>query len=132
MKPYYSKETISHFLHPKNLGRIKEASGSGDTQNLRCGDVMKIYLKIEKQKGKEIIKDAKFETMGCGYAIAISDMICDLIKGKTLKEALKTGYKDISSTLGVLPPAKVHCVHLAEVAVKSAIEDYKKKKKRKK
>lgn len=129
MKSYYPKEIISHFLHPKNLGEIKNAEGVGDTKNMRCGDIMKIYLKIEKKGGKEIIKDAKFATMGCGYAIAISDMICDLIKGKTLDGALKVGYKDIVPALGPLPPAKVHCVHLAETAVKSAIENYKKKKK---
>ena len=130
IKQYYSKEIISHFLHPKNLGKIKNADGVGDTQNLKCGDIMKIYLKIERHGNKEIIKDAKFETLGCGHAVAISDMICDLIKGKTLDSALKVGYKDIASSLGSLPPAKVHCVHLAEVAVKSAIENYNKNKKK--
>jgi len=129
MKPYYSKKVLEHFLHPKNMGKIKEASGVGDTQNLRCGDIMKIYIKVERKKGKEIIQDAKFKTMGCGHAISISDMICELIKGKTLNEALKIGYKNIAPVLEPIPPAKVHCVHLAEQAVKSAIEDYQKRKK---
>ena len=124
---YYSKKVLDHFLHPKNLGKIKKPDGVGDTQNLRCGDIMKIYIKVEKEKGKEIIKDAKFETFGCGHAIAISDMICDLVKGKTLNEALNVGYKDIAPSLGQIPPAKVHCVHLAEQALKSAINDYRKK-----
>lgn len=131
---YYSKKIIEHFLHPKNIGKIKDANGVGDTQNLRCGDIMKIYLKIEKKgdlpagrHGKEIIKDAKFETMGCGHAIAISDMICDLIKGKSLSEALKVGYKDIIGEIGQVPPQKTHCAYLAQQGVKMAIEDYKKK-----
>lgn len=122
MKPYYSKKVIKHFLYPKNLGKIKNASGIGDTQNLRCGDVMKMYLKIEKN----IIKDAKFETLGCGHAVSISDIMCELIKGKTVKQALKIDYKDIIKTLGQIPPAKVHCSYLAKTALKAAIEDYRK------
>ena len=129
MNPYYSKKVLARFLNPKNMGKIKEASGIGDTKNLRCGDVMKIYIKVEVKKGKEVIKDAKFETLGCGHAISISDMICDLIKGKTLAEALKVGYKDIAPSLEPIPPAKVHRVHLAEQAVKSAIKNYQKRKK---
>lgn len=129
MKSYYSKKVLEHFFHPKNMGKIKNASGIGDTKNLRCGDVMKIYIKVETKKGKEIIKDIKFETMGCGHAIAISDMICDAVRGKTLLQALKVGYDDIAPALGSIPPAKVHCVHLAEHAVRAAIKDYQKKKK---
>lgn len=110
------------------MGKIKDANGIGDTQNLRCGDIMKIYLKIKKKDGKEIIKDAKFETFGCGHAISISDMICDLIKDKTLDEALKVGYQDIISEIGPVPPQKVHCAYLAQEGVKMAIENYKKKK----
>ena len=113
---YYSKKIIDRFLHPKNLGKIKDANGIGDTTNLRCGDLMKIYLKIEKKGGKEIIKDAKFETIGCGHAIAISDMICDLVKGKTLDEALKIGYEAIIDELGPIPPVKMHCAKLAQTA----------------
>ncbi len=90
---------------------------------------MKIYIKVEKKGGKETIKDAKFQTLGCGHAIAISDMICELIKGKTFEEALKIGYEDIAEEIGEVPPAKIHCAHLAQAGVKAAIEDYKKKNK---
>ena len=127
---YYSKKIIDRFLHPKNLGKIKDANGIGDTTNLRCGDLMKIYLKIEKKGGKEIIKDAKFETFGCGHAISISDMICDLVKGKTLDEALKIGYEAIIDELGPIPPVKMHCAKLAQTAMKAAIDDYKNKSKK--
>ncbi|MEK9180843.1 MAG: iron-sulfur cluster assembly scaffold protein [Patescibacteria group bacterium] len=124
---YYSKKIINRFMHPKNLGKIKDASGIGDTTNLRCGDLMKIYLKVEKRGDEEIIKDAKFETFGCGHAIAISDMMCDLVKGKTFTEALKVGYEDIAEEIGPIPPVKVHCAKLAQAALKAAIEDYKEK-----
>lgn len=127
--PYYSKKILDHFMKPKNLGEIKDANGIGDTQNLRCGDIMKIYIKVEKKGEKEVIKDAKFQTLGCGYAVTISDMICELIKGKTFEEALKVGYEDIAGEIGEVPPAKVHCAHLAQAGVKAAIEDYKKKNK---
>ncbi len=130
MKPYYSKQCIEHFLHPKNFGKIKNADGIGDTQNLRCGDIMKIYLKIGKKGNKTIIQDAKFETMGCGHAVAISDMICELVKGKTLDEALKVGYQDIASEIGPVPGVKVHCAALAHAGMKAAIEDYRKKTKK--
>jgi nitrogen fixation NifU-like protein len=129
MRPYYSKKVIEHFLNPKNFGKIKDANGIGDTQNLRCGDIMKIYLKIEKKGGKEVIKDAGFETFGCGHAIAISDMICELIKRKTLDEALKIGYEDIADEIGPIPPVKIHCARLAQEGVRLAIKNYKKKKK---
>lgn len=125
MKQYYSPKIIEHFLHPKNLGKIKDADGIGDTQNLKCGDVMKIYLKIDKG----IIKDAKFETLGCGHAIAISDMICELIKRKTLADALKVGYEQIAGEIGPVPAVKMHCAHLAQAGVKAAIENYQSKKK---
>ena len=125
---YYSKKIINHFLHPKNLGKIKDADGFGDTTNLRCGDLMKIYIKVDKKKN--IIKDAKFETFGCGHAIAISDMICDLVKGKTFAEALKVGYAAIVEELGPIPPVKMHCAKLAQAALKVAIEDYQNKKPR--
>lgn len=125
---YYSKKIIERFLHPKNVGKIKNADGVGDTTNLRCGDLMKIYIKVDKEK--EIIKDAKFETMGCGHAIAISDMICDLVKGKTFKEALKVGYEQIAEEIGPIPPVKIHCAKLAQTAVKGAIEDYQAKNKK--
>lgn len=124
---YYSKKIIGRFLHPKNLGKIKNANGIGDTTNLRCGDLMKIYIKVEKKGRKEIIKNAKFETFGCGHAIAISDMICDLVKGKTFAEALKVGLEAIVGEIGPIPPVKMHCAKLAQAALKVAIDDYKSK-----
>ena len=127
---YYSKKIIDRFLHPKNLGKIKDADGIGDTQNLRCGDLMKLYIKVEKKDGKEIIKDAKFETIGCGHAVAISDMICDLVKGKTFVEAQKIGYEAIVGEIGPIPPVKMHCAKLAQTAMKAAIDDYKNKSKK--
>ena len=89
---------------------------------------MRIYIKVEKKEGKEVIKEAKFETMGCAAAISTSDMICDLVIGKTLEEALRIGYKDIADELGSLPPIKIHCAHLAETALKMAIKEYERKK----
>lgn len=125
MPQYYSKKVMDHFLHPKHLGKMKNASGVGDTQNMRCGDVMKMYIKVSKEK--EIIEDIKFETMGCGHAIAISDMMCELVKGKTIDRALKVDYDDIVKELGFIPPAKVHCSYLAKSALKAAVDDYKEK-----
>lgn len=127
--PYYSKKVLEHFLHPKNLGKIKDASGIGDTQNMRCGDVMKLYLKVKKVDDKEIVEDVKFETFGCGHAVSISDMMCELAKGKTIEEALKIDYDDIVKELGSIPPAKVHCSYLAKSALKAAVDDYKEKSK---
>jgi nitrogen fixation NifU-like protein len=123
-RPYYSKKVIEHFLHPKNFGKMKRPDGVGDTQNLRCGDIMKIYIKVKKEKGKEIIKMAKFETLGCGHAIAISDMVCSLVKGKTLEQASKISYNDVIRDLGSLPSVKIHCLQLAQQGMKRAIEDY--------
>ena len=124
----YSKKVIEHFLHPKHWGKMKNSDGTGNTENLRCGDIMKIYIKVGKKKNKEYIKNLKFETMGCAAAIATSDMICDLAKGKELKEAKKIGLKDIADELGSLPVQKIHCAHLAETALKMAIKDYERKK----
>ncbi len=130
MSLQYSKKVIEHFLHPKHWGKIKNPDSIGDTLNLRCGDIMKIYLKVAKRKGKEYIKDIKFETLGCGAAIATSDMICDLAKGKTLKEAKKIVFKDIADELGSLPVQKIHCAHLAETVLNLAIKDYERRKKK--
>ena len=132
MKPYYSKEVIKRFTNPKNFGEIKNADGVGKVGNPRCGDIMKLYIKVEKRGGKEIIKDIKFHTLGCAAAIATSDMVCDLVKGKSLKYALKVGYKDVVDKLGYLPEIKIHCSFLAQEGLKSAIENYGKKKKKNK
>jgi nitrogen fixation NifU-like protein len=127
--PYYSKQVLDHFLHPKHLGRFDNPDGVGDTENLKCGDIMKIYIKVAKKNNQEYIKDIRFETMGCGTAIASSDMICQLAKGKTLSRAKKIKFQDVADKLGALPPQKIHCAHLAETALKSAIDNYEKKKK---
>ncbi len=124
---YYSKKVMEHFMHPKHMGKIKNADGIGDTKNLRCGDIMKIYILVEKKNGKERIVDAKFETMGCGHAISISDMICELAEGKTIEEAKKIEFKDIADEVGEVPKPKLHCIRLAETALKLAIKDYESK-----
>jgi len=129
MKPYYSKEVIKRFTNPKNFGEIKDADAISKVGNPRCGDIMKLYLKIDK-KGK--IQDAKFHTLGCAAAIATSDMVCDLVKGKTLKEALKIDYKKIMKELGDLPPLKIHCSVLAKEGLAEAVKDYEKRKDKKK
>jgi len=131
MKPYYSKEVIKRFTHPKNFGEIKNADAVGRVGNPRCGDIMKLYIKIEKKKGKEIIKDIKFHTLGCAAAIATSDMACDLVKGKTLKGAQKIDYKKIIKALGDLPAIKIHCSVLAREGLKAAVKDYYERKRKK-
>ena len=112
-------------MNPKNLGKINNADGIGSTENLRCGDVMKVYIKVDKN---ENIKDIKFETLGCVPAIAISDMICELAKNKTIKQAKAIRFQDIAEEMGDIPKPKLHCVALGETALKAAIEDYETKK----
>lgn len=131
MKSYYSKKVIERFTTPRNFGEIKKADGVGKVGNPRCGDIMKLYIKIEKKKGKEIIEDIKFHTLGCAAAIATSDMICDLVKGKSLKYALKVSYKNVVNELGYLPEIKIHCSFLAQEGLRAAIKDYEKKRKKK-
>jgi nitrogen fixation NifU-like protein len=129
MKPYYSKKVIKRFTNPKNFGEIKNADGIGRVGNPRCGDIMKLYIKVDD---KGIIKDIKFHTLGCAAAIATSDMACDLVKGKSIKDALKIDYKKIVKELGDLPPLKIHCSVLAREGLEAAIKDYEKKSKSKK
>lgn len=119
----YSEQVMDHFINPRNVGEIENADGVGQVGNAKCGDIMKVYLKIEN----DIIVDAKFKTFGCGAAIATSSMSTELIKGKNIHEALKLTNKAVTEALGGLPPVKMHCSVLAEEAVKSAIEDYFKK-----
>jgi nitrogen fixation NifU-like protein len=121
----YSKKVIEHFTHPHNQGKIENPSGVGTVGNPVCGDLMKIYIKVDK---KETIKDIKFETLGCAAAIATSSMITDLAKGKTIKEAMKISRNDVADALEYLPPLKMHCSNLANDALKKAIEDYQSKK----
>jgi len=119
----YSKKVIEHFTNPHNYGKIKSADGVGEVGNPVCGDIMKVYIKIDKKKN--IIEDIKFETLGCAAAIATSSMITDLAKGKSLDEAMKINNKDVAESLEGLPPMKMHCSNLAADALHKAIEDYK-------
>ena len=119
----YSEIVMDHFQNPRNVGEIDNADGVGEVGNPKCGDIMKMYLKIEN----DVIVDVKFKTFGCGSAIASSSMTTEIIKGKTIKEALTLTNKDVAEALGGLPPVKVHCSVLAEQAVKSALLDYSKK-----
>ena len=121
----YSKEIIKHFKNPKNVGKIKNPSGLGEAGNILCGDVMKLYLKINKnKKGEKIIKDVRFETLGCIVAIANTSLLTTLVKGKTLEEAMKIRRDDLLKKLGKVPPFKIHCSLLAVDALKEAIYDY--------
>lgn len=116
----YSEKVMDHFANPRNVGEIADADGVGEVGNAVCGDIMKIYLKIEN----DVIKDVKFKTFGCGAAVATSSMATELIMGKTVDEALELTNKAVVEALDGLPPAKLHCSVLAEEAVKSAIDDY--------
>ena len=125
----YNKKVLAHFQRPKNQGVIKNASGVGQVGNLICGDIMKIYIKIAKnKKGEEIIADIKFQTLGCGAAIATSSMLTEMAKGKTIAEALKIGKLDIAKELGGLPPVKLHCSILAHEGLREAVKNYENKK----
>ena len=123
----YSENVIDRFTNPRNTGMIKNADGVGTVGNPACGDIMKIYLKIENEK----ITDAKFKTFGCAAAISSSDVAMDLIKDKTVEQALKVTNKDVLAQLGELPPQKIHCSVLAQEAIHAAVEDYRKKQRKK-
>ena len=116
----YSEKVMDHFRNPRNVGVIEDPDGVGEVGNAKCGDIMKIYLKIDD----EIITDVKFETFGCGSAIASSSMATELIKGKPVSQALELTNKAVAEALDGLPAHKLHCSVLAEEAIKSAIEDY--------
>lgn len=120
----YSKKVMDHFTHPHNMGTIKNPSGIGRVGNPVCGDLMELQIKVAKKEGKEIIKVAKFQTFGCGAAIATSSILTDMIIGKTLKQAKKVSNQTIVKSLDGLPPAKRHCSVLAEEALEKAITDY--------
>ena len=119
----YSEKVMEHFTNPRNVGEIANADGVGQVGNAKCGDIMKIYLKIENG----IIEDVKFKTFGCGSAIASSSMATEMVKGKTIDEALEVTNKAVAEALDGLPPVKMHCSVLAEQAIKSALYDYAKK-----
>ena len=116
----YSEKVMDHFEHPRNVGEIPDANGVGTVGNAKCGDIMRMYLKVENG----IIEDVKFKTFGCGAAIATSSMATEMVKGKTIKEALQLTNKAVAEALDGLPPVKMHCSLLAEEAIHAAVEDY--------
>ena len=120
----YTEKVMDHFMHPRNVGEIENASGVGTVGNAKCGDIMRIYLDIDEN---QVVRDAKFKTFGCGAAIATSSMATEMIIGKTVQEALEVTNKAVMEALGGLPPVKVHCSLLAEQAVHAALWDYAKK-----
>ena len=116
----YSEKVMDHFAHPRNVGEIENADGVGTVGNAKCGDIMRMYLKVENG----IIQDVKFKTCGCGAAIATSSMATEMVKGKSLKEALALTNKAVAEALDGRPPVKIHCSLLAEEAIHAAVEDY--------
>lgn len=121
----YSPKVMDHFMNPRNVGEIQDADGMGMEGNPTCGDAMQLFIKVENDR----IVDAKFRTFGCGAAIAVSSMITEMVKGKTLDEALSISKEAVAQELGGLPPQKMHCSNLGADALRKAIEDYKSKKK---
>ncbi len=117
----YTEKVMDHFMHPRNVGEIDNASGVGTVGNAKCGDIMRIFLDIDEN---QVVRDAKFKTFGCGAAIATSSMATEMIIGKTVQEALEVTNKAVMEALGGLPPVKIHCSLLAEQAVHAALWDY--------
>ena len=122
----YSEKVMDHFAAPRNVGEIKDADGTGEIGNPTCGDMMTFYIKVKD----DVIEDVKFKTFGCGAAIAVSSMVSEMAKGKTLDEASKITNKDVAEELGGLPKNKMHCSNLGADALQMAIEDYRKKHKK--
>ena len=118
----YNQKVVDYFMNPRNAGKLDDANAIGEVGNPTCGDVMKIYLKIDP--GTEVIEDIRFETFGCAAAIATSSMVTELAKGKTIAEALKINNKDVAEALGGLPPVKLHCSLLAQEGIQAAVADY--------
>lgn len=119
----YSEKVMEHFMNPRNVGEIENADGVGEVGNPACGDMMRLYVKVESGK----VSEAKFRTFGCGAAIASSSMLTEMIKGKTIDEARSITNQQVSEALGGLPEVKIHCSVMAEEAVKAALDDYSKK-----
>ena len=120
----YTEQVMEHFTHPRNVGEIENADGVGTVGNAKCGDIMRIFIKVENDR----IVDVKFKTFGCGAAIATSSKATELVMGRTIDEALAITNQQVAESLGGLPPVKMHCSLLAEEALKAAIEDYRKRK----
>ncbi len=118
--PVYSEKVMDHFMHPRNVGEIENADGIGEEGNPVCGDMMTFYIKVKDNR----LEDVKFKTFGCGAAIATSSMVTDLVKGKTIVEALAVTNKTVAEALDGLPPIKIHCSGLAEEGIRAAVEDY--------
>ena len=121
--PFYSEKVMEHFQNPRNVGEIKDADGIGEMGNPVCGDMMTFYIKVKDN----VLSDVKFKTFGCGAAIAVSSMVSELAKGKTIDEALKITNASVAQELGGLPPNKMHCSNLGADALHKAIENYRKK-----
>ena len=119
----YTEKVMAHFMNPRNVGEIENASGVGTVGNAKCGDIMKIFIKVEDN----VIVDVKFKTFGCGAALATSSRATEMVMGKTIEEALQVTNKMVAESLGGLPAAKIHCSVLAEEALQAAIQDYKSK-----
>ncbi|NLZ39108.1 MAG: Fe-S cluster assembly scaffold protein NifU [Firmicutes bacterium] len=117
----YTEQVMDHFTNPRNVGEIKDANGVGEVGNMKCGDIMRIYLKVNED---EVIEDIKFRTFGCAAAIATSSKITEMVKGKSISDALKVTNKQVAEELGGLPAPKMHCSNLAADALKKAIENY--------
>ncbi|HWQ62140.1 MAG TPA: Fe-S cluster assembly scaffold protein NifU [Negativicutes bacterium] len=117
----YTEKVMDHFTNPRNVGEIKDANGIGEVGNAKCGDIMRIYLKVDDN---DVITDVKFKTFGCGAAIATSSMVTEMVKGKKLDEALEISNQAVAEALGGLPPVKMHCSNLAADALHEAIKDY--------
>lgn len=128
MSDLYNEKVMNHFMNPRNVGTIKDANGIGEVGNPTCGDIMKMYIKVVEKDGQEYIEDIKFQTFGCGAAVATSSMVTEMMKGKSLAEAEKLTNKEVADELGGLPPIKMHCSNLAASALQKAIEDYRAKK----
>ncbi len=124
---FYSKKVLDHFKNPRNFGKIDNPDGIATVGNPVCGDIMKIYIKVGKKNNKEYIKEIRFQTLGCGAAIATSSIATELVKGKSLDLARKISNKQIITGLDRLPPAKIHCSLLAARAIKKAIDNYEEK-----
>jgi nitrogen fixation NifU-like protein len=124
MMPIYSEKVMDHFNNPRNMGEIENPDGVGKAGNPVCGDIMNLYIRVENDR----IVDAKFKTFGCGAAISTSSMLTEMVKGKTIEEALKISNRAVAEALDGLPPIKMHCSVLAEEALQSAIEDYSRRK----
>lgn len=121
MSTMYNEKVMDHFTSPRNVGVIENADGEGEVGNINCGDIMRIYIKVDAD---ERITDIKFQTFGCGAAVATSSMVTEMVKGKTLEEALRITNKDVAEELGGLPPIKMHCSNLAADALQAAVADY--------